>query len=133
MKRIFHKIKEYLKKQPYGFLVVVILIVSIVFNLYLLEQSNWLNKLNNKEKVNNNTQVVHNIKTTELKAPWGVRTEVYTKYENGKWKTYSTSTPITKDEMLKMRQDEIKKDKVMRAYFKEQDELMRMFWKSFWR
>ncbi len=125
MKQIFSKTKEYFKKQPYVGLVVAILVVSIGFNLYLLEQSDWLSK----EKTN---QVVQNTETTGIEAPWGVRSEVYAKYEDGKWKTYSTSTPITEEEILEMRQDAIDRHKAMREYFRKQDELMREFWESFW-
>ena len=128
MEQTFSKTKEYIKKQPYVGLVVIILVVSVGFNLYLLEQSDW----SSKEKTSNTVRVVQNTETTESEAPCGVRSEVYTKYEDGKWKTYSTSTPITKEEILEMRQDAIERHRVMREYFRKQDELMREFWESFW-
>ena len=128
MKKEFSKTKEYFKRQPYVGLVVIALILSIGFNMYLLEQLNWLSK----EELGRTVQVVQNTETTEIEAPWGVRSEVYTKYEDGKWKTYSTSTPITEEEILEMRRDSIERHKAMREYFRKQDELMREFWKSFW-
>lgn len=128
MKQIISKTKEYFKRQPYVGLVAGILILSVGFNLYLLEQSNWLSK----EEPRRTVQVVQNTEAAEIEAPWGVRSEVYTKYEDGKWKTYSTSTPITEDEIIEMRRDAIERHKAMREYFRKQDELMREFWESFW-
>jgi len=127
MKNVISKVEEYLKTQPYFGLVVLLLIASVGFNLYLLKQSNLLKESKNENKV----QVVQNAKTTQLEAPWGVKNEVYTKYEDGKWKTYSTSTPITEAEIMKMKQDAIERDRAIREYFRKQDELMKEFWKSF--
>jgi hypothetical protein len=128
MKQVFSKTRDYFKEQPYVVLVLAILVVSIGFNLYLLEQSNWLEK----RKSNDAVQVLQNSETTWLESPWGIRNEIYTKYEDGKWKTYSTSTPITEEEILEMRRDSIERQKAMREYFRKQDELMREFWESFW-
>jgi len=128
MKQTFSKTKEHFKKHPYVGLVVAILMVSIGFNLYLLEQSDWLSK----EKANNAVQVVQNTEPTGIEAPWGVRNEVYTKYEDGKWKTYSTSTPLTESEVDKMRDDFLRRERAMNEYFRRQRELMDEFWNSFW-
>ncbi|MCU0660298.1 MAG: hypothetical protein MUD00_01660 [Candidatus Pacebacteria bacterium] len=112
---------------------IILLAVSILANGYLLYQM----KDNGKKLASQNirtltTQNLDGSSVATIESPYGVRNEVYSKYEDGKWKTYSTSTPITETEVKEMRATINARHKALMDYFRKQDELMNQFWSSFY-
>ena len=110
-------------------LLALVLVASVVLNVYLI-----LNMSPSRVEAPSPTVVApafDGAYTVAEDAPYGVRSEVYTRYENGRWKTYATSTPITEEEMQRIRDDFLERERAMRAYFRRQEELMREFWSSF--
>lgn len=67
-----------------------------------------------------------------INSPYGFRSEVVTVYENGKAKTYSTTTPITEKDLDQMRKQTEARLKAMDDYFREQEKFFKSFWYNFW-
>lgn len=129
MKNVFSGIKEHFEKKFNVTVIAFLLLASIGANLYLVYDRNYVDKDTIASK---NSEIVKRVETAEFETPFGMRSEIYTRYEDGKWKTYSTSTPITEEEILKMRKESLDRQRAMREYFRKQDELMREFRESFW-
>lgn len=125
-----NKIRDWLKANA---LLSILLVVSLLANGYLLFQSKEDQKQIIRENLRSTSvQTVDGSSVTSIESPYGVRNEVYSKYENGKWKTYSTSTPITEEEIKEMRATINARHKALMEYFRKQDELMNQFWNSFY-
>lgn len=110
----------------------ILLVVSIVVNGYLLYQMKEDDKRFVQQDVRTLSQNTDGSSVTTIESPYGVRNEVYSKYEDGKWKTYSTSTPITEAEVKEMRATINAQHKALMEYFRKQDEFMNQFWNSFY-
>lgn len=126
-----NKLKDWFKGS--NLLLAILLVISILANGYLLYQM----KEDKKRLAHQNvppvtTQYADDSSFATIESPYGVRNEMYSKYENGKWKTYSTSTPITEAEVKKMRAIINARHKALMDYFRKQDELMNQFWNSFY-
>ena len=68
----------------------------------------------------------------EIYAPYGIRSEIISRYENGKWKTYATTTPMHREDLKHINDDFIKQEKMMQEYFDWQDRMMRHMWNTLW-
>ncbi len=128
---LMNKIKTYLKtnfSRPQQLVLLIVVVISLLLNIYLLYEKQHKDSGNfmGQEKQNE-----YNVTTNEIQTPYGVRNEIYSKFEDGKWNTYSTTTPITEDEILEMRQEFIRRQNAMEEYFRRQEELMRDFWRMF--
>lgn len=126
-----NKIRDWLKANS---LLATLLVVSLLANGYLVFQIKESQKQIARENLRpTSVQTVSNgSSVTSIESPYGVRNEVYSKYENGKWKTYSTSTPITEEEVKEMRTTINSRHRALMEYFRKQDELMNQFWNSFY-
>lgn len=71
--------------------------------------------------------------TAVVESPYGVRSEVRSRYEDGKWRTYSTSAPLTEEEAKEMREAMTARHKAMTEYFRKQGELMDELWRKAFR
>ncbi len=122
------KIKSWSKV---NILLSALLIASLLVNGYLLVQFKENQKQIFRENLKpTSTQTVDGPSVTSIESPYGIRNEVYSKYENGKWKTYSTSTPITEEEIKEMRATINARHEALMEYFRKQDELINHFWNS---
>lgn len=102
-----------------------LLVASILANLYF-----WNNpKTQIAQEINN--QVATSSQEVSIDSPYGFRSEVVTVYDNGKAKTYSTTTPITEKDLEQMRKQTEARIKAMDEYFREQEKFFRTFWYNF--
>lgn len=125
-----NKMKDWFKGSNLALM--ILLVVSIVVNGYLLYQMKEDDKRFVQQDVRTLSQNTDGSSVTTIESPYGVRNEVYSKYEDGKWKTYSTSTPITEAEVKEMRATINAQHKALMEYFRKQDEFMNQFWNSFY-
>lgn len=126
-----NKMKDWFKGSNLA--LTILLVVSVLANGYLLYQMKEDNKRLASQDVRTlTTENTDGSNVTTIESPYGVRNEVYSRYEDGKWKTYSTSTPITEDEVKEMRATINARHKALMEYFRKQDELMNQFWNSFY-
>ena len=125
-------IKKYLKKYYKEILLLLVLIISvanIIFSFYVFQNSSE-HKLNITSSVV--TENLNNPKVEKAKNnSFGMRHEVYSKYEDGKWNVYTNDEPMSKEDFEEIRQDFIEKQKAMDEYFRKQRELMNEMWNMF--
>lgn len=126
-----NKMKDWFKGSNIA--LTILLVVSVLTNGYLLYQMKEDNKRSlSQESRTLTTQNADGSSIATIEFPYGMRNEVYSRYEDGKWKTYSTSTPITEAEVKEMRATINARHKALMEYFRKQDELMSQFWNSFY-
>lgn len=101
-----------------------LLIVSVIANVYLWNESKEPRVVNQGRIATSSSEIV-------LDSPYGFRNEIVTVYENGKAKTYSTTTPITERDVEQIRKQMEARFKAMDEYFREQEKLFRSFWYDF--
>lgn len=101
-----------------------LLVVSVIANLYFLNKPREL-------PVSEPNQVATSSEEVSLDSPYGFRSGVVTVYENGKAKTYSTTTPLTEKDLEQMRKQTEARFKAMDDYFREQEKFFRSFWYNF--
>jgi coenzyme F420-reducing hydrogenase alpha subunit len=106
-------------------IVSVLLVASVIANAYLLAQPAVTPTVVPPVASTTSTS------TAVIESPYGVRSEVVTVYENGKAKTYSTTTPITEKDLEQMRKQTEARFKAMDDYFREQEKFFRSFWYNF--
>lgn len=101
-----------------------LLVASVLANVYFWNKpkESTISELN---KIATSTEEV------SIDSPYGFRSEVVTVYENGKAKTYSTTTPITEKDLEQMRKQTEARFKAMDDYFREQEKFFRSFWYNF--
>jgi hypothetical protein len=58
----------------------------------------------------------------------GFKSEVVTVYDGSHYRTYATSTPLSNDDVKKMRVDMRREFDRMNEFFRRQDELFRSLW-----
>lgn len=128
MQKIIDYLKNNFSRIP-KFYVFGLLLISIILNIYL-GFDYYQNKKFDLFQRNFPSKFIKNQNRTYFESPYGYKSETYSKYEDGKWKTYSTSTPITENEMNGMQEDLFRRQKFMDEYFRRQRELMWSFWRS---
>lgn len=106
-------------------IVSVLLVASVIANAYLLAQPAVAPTVNTPVTSSATSS------TAIVESPYGFRSEVVTVYENGKAKTYSTTTPITEKDIEQMRKQTEARIKAMDEYFREQEKFFRSFWYAF--
>lgn len=114
-----------MKDRQIIYIIGALLVASLTANIYF-----W-----NKPKefsVSGLNKVATTSEEVSIDSPYGFRSEVVTVYENGKAKTYSTTTPITEKDLEQMRKQTEARFKAMDDYFREQEKFFRSFWYSFW-
>ena len=105
-------------------IVSLLLVASVIANMYFLAQPALAPSAGTpRTEVTTSTAVVE--------SPYGFRNEVVTVYDGKQTQTYSTTTPITEDDVKEMRENVIRHQKMMDEYFRKQDELFRSFWYAF--
>lgn len=106
----------------------IISIINIAFSFYIFSHSNQktiVYKNHPVEKIDG--KKIPNKEHTG----YGTKSEVYSKYENGKWNTYSNNQPMTKEELEDVRKEFNERQKAMNNYFIKQRQLMDEMWNSF--
>ena len=106
-------------------IVLVLLVASVVVNVYFLAQPAVAPTVSSAITTTATTSA------TVFESPYGFRNEVVTVYDGKQAKTYSTTTPITEADVKEMRDNVIRHQKMMDDYFRKQDELFRSFWYAF--
>jgi hypothetical protein len=133
MKNILLSWKDSVKNHPSLLIVAVIAIISIGVNIALIaSRSGLIDEQTVTVPSTTNSVAQTNNATTEIQSPYGVRSETYSKYEDGVWKTSSSTTPLTEDDMKQMRDEFIQRQQALHEYFRKQDELMQSYWEKFW-
>lgn len=110
-----------MKDRQVVYVISALLVASVIGNVYL-----W-----NKPKepiASMPIQAATSSEEVSIDSPYGFRSEVVTVYENGKAKTYSTTTPITEKDLEQMRKQTEARFKAMDDYFREQERFFRSFW-----
>ena len=106
-------------------IVSILLVASVFVNVYLLAQP-AIAPTTPPVPISEATT-----STTVIESPYGFRNELVTVYDGKQTKTYSTTTPITEEDVKEMRENAIRHQKAMEEYFRKQDELFRSFWYAF--
>lgn len=99
-----------------------LLAVSILGNLYF-----W----NSKENMATAPASYATSTSSVIESPYGYRSEVVTVFDNGKVKTYSTTTPMTEKDVEKIQAETVERMHAMDDYFRKQEELFQDFWRAF--
>jgi len=118
-------IAEIFKHRNTPTVVLVLLVTSVVANVYFLAQTAVAPTVFSAIATTATTSA------TVLESPYGFRNEVVTIYEGKQAKTYSTTTPITEADVKEMRDNIIRHQKMMGDYFRKHEELFRSFWHAF--
>ena len=113
-----------MKDREIIYIVSAFLVASVLANIYLWNKP--------QEPITMiPTKVATSSEEVSIDSPYGFRSEVVTVYENGKAKTYSTTTPITEKDLDQMRRQTEARLKAMDEYFREQEKFFRSFWYKF--
>lgn len=115
-----------MKDRQIIYIVSALLVASVLTNLYFLNKPEQA-----QAPVVNNIQATSSEASLAVESPYGFRSEVMTVYENGKAKTYSTTTPITEKDLEQMRRQTEARIKAMDEYFEQQKKFFRDFWRNF--
>ncbi|HVV39286.1 MAG TPA: hypothetical protein VHD31_03080 [Candidatus Paceibacterota bacterium] len=115
-----------MKDRQILYFVSALLVVSFLANIYL-----WKKPESRQVPILNTSQATSSEASLAIESPYGFRSEVVTVYENGKAKTYSTTTPITEKDLEQMRKQTEARMKAMDEYFEEQEKFFRDFWRNF--
>lgn len=99
-----------------------LLAVSIFGNLYF-----W----NSKKNVVTPSASYATSTSAIIESPYGYRSEVVTVFDNGKVKTYSTTTPMSEKDVEKIQAQAVDRMRAMDDYFRKQEELFQDFWRAF--
>lgn len=113
-----------MKDRQIIYIVSAFLVASILANIYLWNKPQ-------EPTTATPTKVATSSEEVSIDSPYGFRSEVVTVYENGKAKTYSTTTPITEKDLDQMRRQTESRLKAMDEYFREQEKFFRSFWYKF--
>jgi|GEM_PF-3376144 len=114
-----------MKDRQIIYIVSVLLVASVLANLYF-----WNNpKTQIAQEINN--QVATSSQEVAIDSPYGFRNEVVIVYDNGKTKTYSTTTPLTEKDLEQMHKQTEARIRAMDDYFREQKKFFREFWYNF--
>jgi len=115
-----------MKDRQIIYMVLALLVASVLTNLYFLNKPEQV-----QAPVVSNNQATSSETSLAVESPYGFRSEVVTVYENGKAKTYSTTTPITENDLEQMRKQTEARIKAMDEYFEQQEKFFRDFWRNF--
>lgn len=108
------------------------LLISLLLFLGIFLSSSWVvyakeeNKLEpviQTTKTGNGTSIIVNF-------PEGYAGRVLTTYDGKEFKT--TTIPLTKDEIKKMNEQMIERQKAIQKMFEEQQKMFDLMWKNFW-
>jgi hypothetical protein len=113
-----------MKDRQIVYIISACLLVSVAANAYLLRQHKEPPVIDQKRVTTSSEEIA-------VDSPYGFRNEIVTVYENGKVKTYSTTTPITEKDIEQMRKRTEARLKAMDDYFREQEKFFRSFWYNF--
>lgn len=97
----------------------ILLVASVVGNIYLYQ------KLQDNERFSfaNNTAS----SSAVFEGP-GFKNEVVTFFDGSRYRTYSTSTPLSESDVRAMREEMEREFERMNEFFRRQDELFRSLW-----
>ncbi len=106
-----------------------LLLVSIGANLYQFNNTDKMITTIDENKTNKLTQ--DDATTQTISSPYGFRSEMVTTFDGKDSTTYSTSSPLTKEDVDQIHNEILEKQKAMEDYFKKQEEYFRDFWRMF--
>lgn len=113
-----------MKDRQIIYIISAFLLVSVIANAYFLNKPKELPVVDPNRVATSSEEIA-------VESPYGFRNEIVTVYENGKAKTYSTTTPITEKDVEQMRKQTEARLKAMDDYFREQEKFFRSFWYNF--
>ena len=101
----------------------VLLLISVIANIFLYHK-----KSNTPiQPIVSNQPVATSSSSVVFNSP-GVKSEIVTVYDGKNYRTYSTSTPLTQQDIRKMDDDAQKEIDRMNKIFEQQNELFRSLW-----
>ena len=137
-------LKKWLKRNFKEILLCFVLVVSFInifFSLYILRnsQKSEIIKINPvTENITDsgflktkNSETQEKTAQTKKEHPYAIKHEIYRKYKDGEWKTYTNDEPLTEEDIQKIRNEFTERQKAMDEYFRKQQKLMNEMWNSF--